>query len=247
MDLINSGNLAKAKDDTIDILNQMANQYMDVHKEEVAKSLFRTESVNEDHGGDKPTWNNIRYGMKNEPRSKAHGNRQLKHDDTDGDEEVEPSKEFIPYRFAIGNPKLLRKEETEQLDELSKKTLGNYLVKNKREDWRLRKTYNKAADDRYSDDPETKKKAEKNLDWADNKLRNREKGFIRAVRQLTKEEETSALSESKKTKTIKIKNLDAVDEILQGYDHDVDGNEVTMTVKDMSEFMKEVKDAGLKI
>lgn len=147
----------------------MANQYMDVHKEEVAKSLFRTESMNEDHSGDKATWNNVRYGMKNEPRSKSHGNQQLKHDDTDSDEAVEPAKEFIPYRFAIGNPKLLRKEET------------------------------------------------------------------------------SPLSESKKTKTIKIKNLDAVDEILQGYDHDVDGNEVTMTVKDMSEFMKEVKDAGIKI
>lgn len=179
VDQISNNNLSSARDAMVSMLNSLANEYMDIHKEEVAKSLFQNEDV-------------------------------------------------------------------EQLDELSRKKLVNYMLKNKKEDWRLRKTYNNADEYYYNDDEELRQKARKNRDWAERKLRNRDDGMTLAAKKLTREN-IEPLSESKKTKSIKIKNLDKVDEILQGYEHDIDGNIVTMGVKDMADFLRELNDAGIKI
>lgn len=61
------------------------------------------------------------------------------------------------------------------------------------------------------------------------------------------------LSEGKKTTTITIDNLekrkdkDKIDDILQDFDHDIDGDVITLNIPDMSRFRSELKRNGIKL
>lgn len=61
------------------------------------------------------------------------------------------------------------------------------------------------------------------------------------------------LSESKKTTTIIIsdfetrKDKEKIDDILQDYDHDIDGDKITLNISDMSKFRAELKRSGVKL
>lgn len=61
------------------------------------------------------------------------------------------------------------------------------------------------------------------------------------------------LSEGKKTTTITIDNLekrkdkDKIDDILQDFDHDIDGDVITLNIPDMSRFRSELKRNGIRL
>lgn len=61
------------------------------------------------------------------------------------------------------------------------------------------------------------------------------------------------LSEGKKTTTITIDNLekrkdkDKIDDILQDFDHDIDGDVITLNIPDMSRFRSELKKNGIRL
>lgn len=75
-----NNDLVSARSDTIDILNNIANQYLDIHKTEVGKMMFQNEEImpEKDEEYVQSRWWQVRKGIKDQPQSKDHANAQLK-------------------------------------------------------------------------------------------------------------------------------------------------------------------------
>ena len=124
------------------------------------------------------------------------------------------------------------------LDELSKKTLGSYVQKaskdlDKTEKDQSRNLQNivKGHGGSVQKDRELSKrvfKRHKGLDAAKYRLA------------MTKEDKTF-------NKTFTVSNLERIDDVLSNFDHNINGNKVTMRDEDYVKFMKEIKRKNLKL
>ena len=99
--------------------------------------------------------------------------------DVDNDGDKDSSDSYLMKRRAAIK-KAMKKEEVEQIDELSKKTMGSYIAKGAKD----------LADRRFDQGDSEKRKYEPDEadDKEDKKLDKREEGIARAAKKLAKEE-----------------------------------------------------------
>ena len=99
--------------------------------------------------------------------------------DVDNDGDKDSSDSYLMKRRAAIK-KAMKKEEVEQIDELSKKTMGSYIAKGAKD----------LADRRFDQGDSEKRKydPDKADDKEDKKLDKREEGIARAAKKLSKEE-----------------------------------------------------------